>query len=262
MFSAILDPHFLASEDYTFKFAGQLGQIIKFHRRITKHYCDMAATGSDLGAAYNGWSLTETNTPFNINNNDNNNINAATSSSSSSSTNAATVLPSLAEPIEAVGQAIDTIVTSTALLTHHLTTTTTEPLADYEKLSNTIERILKTRHGLHVDYETCVDALISKKAQLVKWEAAEAEACRLAAVLNAEGVSGPAGSNRMDLSAGKRGVAPLGVADGELDVQQSSNINGIVFLGFLSFKFLFTFFLALFRIPCTFCKFYYLIPLQ
>ncbi|KAJ3304910.1 Sorting nexin, cytoplasm-to-vacuole targeting pathway/endosomal sorting [Blyttiomyces sp. JEL0837] len=157
------DPHFLASEDYTYKFGVQLGSIVKSHKRVVKHLSELAATGSDMGASYNGWSLTE-----------------------SGPTQA------LSQAIEAVGEAVDTTVSATSQLVMTLEERVTEPLQDYEKLTGAIDKILKWRHSKHVDYEALTDSLVTKKGILGKLESSEAESQRLAAVLSTEGTSGPA----------------------------------------------------------------------
>ncbi|KAJ3096061.1 Sorting nexin, cytoplasm-to-vacuole targeting pathway/endosomal sorting [Phlyctochytrium planicorne] len=157
------DPHFLASEDYTYRFGVQLGNVVKYHKRIVKHHSEAASVGSDLGAAYNGWSLTE-------------------------------MGPSghLSHPIEAVGEAVDKTVAATSQMVLWLEDRVSDPLTDYEKLTKSIEKILRWRHNKHVHFETTSENLVVKKATLAKLENSELESQRLQAVLHAEGTSGPA----------------------------------------------------------------------
>ncbi|KAI9357695.1 hypothetical protein DFJ73DRAFT_820862 [Zopfochytrium polystomum] len=171
------DPHFLASEEYTFKFGQQLGQIVKYHKRISKHFGELANTGSDLGAAYNGWSLMETQGPMQSN---------GTSSSFYAGNSS---LP-LSHAIESIGEAVDTTVSATSQLNQALELRATEYFAEYEKLTTAIEGILKWRHALHVEYESVTEGLINKRATLGRLESSEAESQRLAAVLHSEGVGG------------------------------------------------------------------------
>ncbi|KAJ3215325.1 Sorting nexin, cytoplasm-to-vacuole targeting pathway/endosomal sorting [Dinochytrium kinnereticum] len=157
------DPHFLASEDYTYRFGVQLGNIVKYHRRIVKHHAESAAVGSDLGAAYNGWSLTE-------------------------------MGPSgqLSHAIELVGEAVDKTVSATSQMVIWLDDKVTDPLSEYEKLTKSIDKILRWRHARHVHFETVSENLINKRLALAKLENSEMESQRLQAVLHAEGTSGPA----------------------------------------------------------------------
>ncbi|TPX61431.1 hypothetical protein SpCBS45565_g07257 [Spizellomyces sp. 'palustris'] len=151
------DSHFLAAEDYTAKFASQIVQTRKVHKSMLKHSSDMAATYAELGAAYNGWSLSES---------------------------------SLAHAIEQVGQGVDSTVNATSQLVAALETGFAVPLHEYTQFSKAVEKLLKWRHKKHVEYETLSDSLIFKQSSLQKLEASESEAQRLSAVLNAEGVSG------------------------------------------------------------------------
>ncbi|KAJ3411193.1 Sorting nexin, cytoplasm-to-vacuole targeting pathway/endosomal sorting [Chytridiales sp. JEL 0842] len=157
------DPHFLASEDYTYRFGIQLGQLVKHHKKITKHMAELATTGADLGGAYNAWSLIE-----------------------------AGPTAAISLGVEALGEAVDNTVSAYFKLNEIIEEHVTEPLVEYEKLTATIDKILRWRHTKHVDYEQLAEALVSKKNALAKLEASEAESQRLAAVLSAEGTSGPA----------------------------------------------------------------------
>lgn len=118
----------------------------------------MTALYSELGAAYNGWSLTET---------------------------------MLSEAIEATGQAIDSSVTATMSLSHVLEECFGEPLKVYSQLSGVIAKVLAFRHKTHVQFESISEGLIAKQVLLTKLETAEHESQRLTAVLQQEGI-GPA----------------------------------------------------------------------
>ena len=67
-----------------------------------------------------------------------------------------------------------------------------DALQEYILFSKTVEKLLRWRHGKHVEFETVCDSLIEKQNKLSQLEASEAEAQRLAAVLNAEGALGSA----------------------------------------------------------------------
>ncbi|KAJ3238855.1 Sorting nexin, cytoplasm-to-vacuole targeting pathway/endosomal sorting [Chytriomyces hyalinus] len=165
------DPHFLASEEYTYKFGQQLALLTKYHKRMIRHLSDSATASADLGATYNGWSLTEQG-PSSV----------------------------LSPHIEALGEAIDCTVTSTHKLVHALEQYVTEPLRQYEKLTQAIETTLKWRHALHVEYEAATEGLAANRATLSKMEATETEAARIAARVKAEinDVSGLSGLNQQE----------------------------------------------------------------
>ncbi|KAJ3279657.1 Sorting nexin, cytoplasm-to-vacuole targeting pathway/endosomal sorting [Borealophlyctis nickersoniae] len=160
-FQRNLDPHFVLAEEYTAKFAAQVGQTLKVHRRIVKDYVDAAACSSDLGAAYNAWSLSET---------------------------------ALSSAVEHVGQAIDSTVSATSQLAMSLEERFTDPMNEYAQFSQIIEKLLRWRHAKHVEYETVCESLVSKQSKLTRLESSEAEAQRLSAVLNAEGANGSSSS--------------------------------------------------------------------
>ena len=153
------DPHFLASEEYTYKFGQQLLQIVKYHRRIARHISDLAATGSDLGAAYNSWSLMETAGPVSII--------PKTTILYDDNHNQQQQQP-LSHAIESVGEAVDTTVSAMSQLAQTLEVRVSQPLSEYEKLTSAIEVILKWRHARHVDYEGVTESLVAKRAALAK----------------------------------------------------------------------------------------------
>ncbi|KAJ3254049.1 Sorting nexin, cytoplasm-to-vacuole targeting pathway/endosomal sorting [Chytriomyces hyalinus] len=151
------DPHFLASEEYTYKFAHQLALLSKYHKRMVRHLSDGATASADLGAVYNGWSLMVQG-PSSV----------------------------LSGQIEALGEAIDCTVSSTNKLIHALDQFVTEPLGQYEKLTASIDVALKWRHALHVAYEAATEGLAANRTALAKMEATELEANRVAARVKAE----------------------------------------------------------------------------
>ncbi|TPX54754.1 hypothetical protein PhCBS80983_g05791 [Powellomyces hirtus] len=151
------DPHFVSAEDYTARFASQINHTYKVHKNMSKHLDEMGSTYSDLGAAYNGWSLSE-------------NV--------------------LAHGIEQVGQAVDSTIAATHHLSRALDADFASPLQEYTQYSKSVDTLLKWRHKKHVEYETLSDSLIRKQSSLQKLEASESEAQRLSAVLNAEGAHG------------------------------------------------------------------------
>ncbi|KAI9202638.1 uncharacterized protein BJ171DRAFT_164969 [Polychytrium aggregatum] len=155
----IPDPHFVASEEYTLKFSAHIAQTHKHQKKITKLQQDVAQQLAELGAVYNGWSLTE---------------------------------HTLAAALESVGAATDTTAAATGQLAKSLEEAVTEPIQEYVQFSGAIEKLLRWRHTQHCEYESTIESLTSKEGQLTRLEASEHEAQRLTAVLNAEGSWGPA----------------------------------------------------------------------
>ncbi|TPX37299.1 hypothetical protein SeLEV6574_g07933 [Synchytrium endobioticum] len=153
------DPLYVASEDFTSKFASHISHLLKVHKKIVKHHQEIASTYTELGSTYNGWSLSET---------------------------------LLSEAIEKVGQAID----STVLATHSLSSTLeerfSEPLQEYSQFSRIIEKVLLIRHKRQAAYENLTESLQNKHLNLAHLEKSELEAQRLAAVISAEGGSNAA----------------------------------------------------------------------
>ncbi|KAJ3068983.1 Sorting nexin, cytoplasm-to-vacuole targeting pathway/endosomal sorting, partial [Quaeritorhiza haematococci] len=145
------DPHFIAAEDFTAKFISHMSYTLKVQKRIAKHYQDIISTYTDLGATYNGWSLTET---------------------------------ALSRAIERVGEAVDDTVGATTSLSQGLEHQFGQPLEEYVQFGKIVEKLLRWRHRKHVDYETVTDTLQAKQASLQKLESSEEEAQRIAAVLN------------------------------------------------------------------------------
>ncbi|KAJ3384647.1 Sorting nexin, cytoplasm-to-vacuole targeting pathway/endosomal sorting [Entophlyctis sp. JEL0112] len=153
------DSHFLAAEEYTYKFGHQLSHLLKHKKRMLKHLGDSAHTGTELGGLYNSWSLIAAPPPH------------AQNSADESD------LPRF---IESVGEAIDRTVTSQFKLLRSWEERVWEPLSGYEKLTAAIEGTLRWRHLMHVEYETSSEALVASRALVAKLEGAESEADRIA----------------------------------------------------------------------------------
>ncbi|ORY41864.1 hypothetical protein BCR33DRAFT_786605 [Rhizoclosmatium globosum] len=78
---------------------------------------------------------------------------------------------------------------------HVLEEYVTEPLGTYEKLTTGIEKTLKWRHQLHVDYEASIEGLNGNREYLNQLEATETNAQRIASALRAELGGGNAGQS-------------------------------------------------------------------
>ena len=146
--------HFASALDYTVRFGNQITFIRKIHKKIIQQYQDLANIYMDLGALYNGWSLTE---------------------------------QGLSAAIEQIGQATDSTLTATTILLNSLEERFGDILRDHQKFSVILQSILQARHRLHVEFEQISEKLILKQAALQKLESTEHESQRLAAVLAVEG---------------------------------------------------------------------------
>ncbi|KAI8894529.1 hypothetical protein BC833DRAFT_604491 [Globomyces pollinis-pini] len=148
------DPYFVGVEDYSNRFAAQINFIRKVHKKIVANYSDMALIYMDLGALYNGWSLTEQN---------------------------------LSNSIEQMGQAVDSTLTATSTLNVLLEERFGDMLQEYSQFSKSIKKLLGHRHKCHVEFEVISETLTLKEQYLTKLESSEHESQRLAAVLSVEG---------------------------------------------------------------------------
>ncbi|KAJ3160763.1 Sorting nexin, cytoplasm-to-vacuole targeting pathway/endosomal sorting, partial [Irineochytrium annulatum] len=152
------DQHFLAAEDFTFRYSSTLSSIAKHHRRVSKLTGELSNVGCDLGSAYNAWSLMEQ--------------------------------PSKISPaVEAIGAAVDETVTAQTQLARTLEDYVSGPLGEHEKLTKSIESILRWRHGKHVALEQVQESLVAKRVMLVKLESVEGQKRRLNAILGENGVA-------------------------------------------------------------------------
>ncbi|PPQ79696.1 hypothetical protein CVT25_003270 [Psilocybe cyanescens] len=153
------DQRFLDSEAFTHKFANHVsGPMEKVTRRVVKRWSDYAQDHADLGAALNGFSLSETD--------------------------------ALAGAIEKTGQAVDATYMSTTKLLQDLEQNWAEPLHEYTQFAAIIKKLLAYRHQKHVQYEMTQDALETKKEQLEDLEKSEREARRLEEALGKGKING------------------------------------------------------------------------
>lgn len=117
-------------------------------------FLDSSKDLGDLGAIYNGFSLTEA--------------------------------EGLPEAIEKVGQAVDVSYMALSDLVSGLEEALAEPIEEYVKYSSIAQRALKHRTNKHLQLERAGDLLSAKRAYLDKLEQAEQENKRLAAALQRE----------------------------------------------------------------------------
>ncbi|CAG8637647.1 1860_t:CDS:2, partial [Diversispora eburnea] len=144
------DPQFVEAEAYTNKFYSHISQNMeKTNKRIWKRLNDFSNDYSELGALYNGFSLSETDDL------------------------------DLSNAIERVGQAVDSTYMSTGELTTALESEFTEPLTEYSQYAQIIKQVLKYRHLKHLQMEHSAETLEKQKLSLESLERSEQEARRL-----------------------------------------------------------------------------------
>ncbi|TIA90065.1 hypothetical protein E3P99_01795 [Wallemia hederae] len=142
------DQRFLDSELFTAKFAQHFeSSLERVDRRTAKRWSGIANDYAELGAVFNGFSLTETNT--------------------------------LAAALEKIGQAVDSTYISTNAMLNSWEKDFSEPIHIYSQFAGIIKKLLDYRHQKHAQYEMLIDALSAKRDSLTDLERSEQEAQRL-----------------------------------------------------------------------------------
>ncbi|KAJ1926640.1 Sorting nexin, cytoplasm-to-vacuole targeting pathway/endosomal sorting, partial [Tieghemiomyces parasiticus] len=154
------DPRWVECEYFTNRFANTFAQAIERpSRRVAKRWGEIALDYAELGAVYNGFSLTE--------------------------------VESLAGALEKVGQAVDSTFMSTNRLVGQFEADVTEPLHEYAQLATEIKQVLKYRNLKHLQLESVTDALQRKRDLMDDLEIADQEARRLNHALEAATTANP-----------------------------------------------------------------------
>ncbi|KAJ1969116.1 Sorting nexin, cytoplasm-to-vacuole targeting pathway/endosomal sorting [Dispira parvispora] len=142
------DPRWVECEYFTNRFANSFQMNIeKPAKRLEKRWSEIAADYAELGAVYNGFSLTE--------------------------------VDALAGALEKVGQAADSTFMATHRMVGQLEADVTEPLHEYSQYANEIKQVLKHRNLKHLQLEQVTDSLQRKRDQMDDLEIADQEARRL-----------------------------------------------------------------------------------
>ncbi|KAJ1974224.1 Sorting nexin, cytoplasm-to-vacuole targeting pathway/endosomal sorting [Dimargaris xerosporica] len=142
------DARWVECEHFTNRFASNFSQNVERpHKRTVKRWADIASDYAELGAVYNGFSLTETD--------------------------------SLAAALEKVGQAVDTTFITTKRMVNQLESDVAEPMHEYTQFAAEIKNNLKYRNLKHLQMEQVSDTLQRKRDQLDDLEIADQEARRL-----------------------------------------------------------------------------------
>lgn len=154
-----LDPYFVNFEASTRELELLLqGNIEKVNRRTLTHLSSLAADLMELGARYNGFSLSEP---------------------------SATV----AAAIERIGQAADTSYIETEELSSTLGATFAEPMRESAQFAGVVRNVLRYRILKRIQQEMTRDELSKKRAMLDSLERSELEAKRIEQYLNRTGAS-------------------------------------------------------------------------
>ncbi|BCR96554.1 PX and BAR domain-containing protein [Aspergillus luchuensis] len=179
-----LDPYFINFEASTRELELLLqGNIEKVNRRTLAHLSSLSADLMELGARYNGFSLSEPS-------------------------------PTVAAAIERVGQAADTSYIETEELSSQLSASFAEPMRESAQFASVVRSVLRYRVLKRVQEEMTRDELAKKKTLLDSLERSEMEAKRIEQYLNRTSPPGGATRTQRSLSASSAVSAPGG-SEGE-----------------------------------------------
>ncbi|KAH8653171.1 hypothetical protein BGZ60DRAFT_386979 [Tricladium varicosporioides] len=152
-----LDPYFINFEASTKDLELLLtGPIEKVNRRTLTHLSSLATDLAELGARFNGFSLSEPS-------------------------------PSLAAAIERVGQAVDSSYLATEELSGSLGASFAEPMRESAQFAGVVRGVLRYRVLKRVQQEMTNDELAKKRALLESLERSESEAKRIEQYLSSSG---------------------------------------------------------------------------
>ena len=149
-----LDPYFINFEASTRELELLLqGSIDKVNRRTLEHLTKLSADLAELGARYNGFSLSESS-------------------------------PTVAAAVERIGQAVDSTYISTEELALSLGANFAEPMRESAQFAGVVRNVLRYRVLKRVQQEMTRDDLEKKKTLLDQLERSELEAKRIDAYLS------------------------------------------------------------------------------
>ncbi|KAJ5223994.1 hypothetical protein N7468_008536 [Penicillium chermesinum] len=149
-----LDPYFINFEASTRELELLLqGNIERVNRRTLSHLSSLSADLMELGARYNGFSLSEQS-------------------------------PTVAAAIERIGQAADTSYIETEELSSALSANFAEPMRESAQFASVVRGVLRYRVLKRVQEEMTRDELAKKKTLLDSLERSELEAKRLEQYMN------------------------------------------------------------------------------
>lgn len=155
-----LDPYFINFEASTRELELLLqGNIEKVNRRTLAHLSSLSADLMELGARYNGFSLSEQS-------------------------------PTVAAAVERVGQAADTSYIETEELSSSLSANFAEPMRESAQFAGVVRNVLRYRVLKRVQEEMTRDELAKKRTLLQSLERSEQEAQRIDQFLSRSSTAG------------------------------------------------------------------------
>lgn len=154
-----LDPYFIQFEASIKELETLLtGPIEKVNRRTLQHLSSLSSDLAELGARFNGFSLSEQSL-------------------------------SLAAAIERVGQAADTSYLATEELSSSLGASFAEPMRESAQFAGVVRSVLRYRVLKRVQQEMTNDELVKKRSLLESLERSESEAKRIDQYLSSSGTA-------------------------------------------------------------------------
>lgn len=195
-----LDPYFINFEASTRELELLLqGNIEKVNRRTLAHLSSLSADLMELGARYNGFSLSEQS-------------------------------PTVAAAIERIGQAADTSYIETEELSNALSASFAEPMRESAQFASVVRSVLRYRVLKRVQEDMTRDELAKKKTLLDSLERSELEAKRIDQYLNrtAPQSQGPRSQRSLSTSSAvssERANAPEDADDAEYPPTHSESIS-------------------------------------
>lgn len=177
-----LDPYFVNFEASTRELELLLqGNIEKVNRRTLSHLSSLSSDLMELGARYNGFSLSEQS-------------------------------PTVAAAIERIGQAADTSYIETEELSNALSAHFAEPMRESAQFASVVRGVLRYRVLKRVQEDMTRDELAKKKTLLDSLERSELEAQRIEQYLNRTTPQSTGNTPRRSLSTSSAGSSEGGGA--------------------------------------------------
>ena len=190
---AELDPYFINFEASTRELELLLqGSIEKVNRRTLEHLSKLSSDFAELGARYNGFSLSEQS-------------------------------PTVAAAIERIGQAVDTTYVATEDLSGALGANFAEPMRESAQFAGVVRNVLRYRVLKRVQEEMTRDKLEEKKNRLDQLERSEIEAKRIDAYLSSSTTFNP--PKRSTSNASRNGQAPPSPARREGSNEDAGSVD-------------------------------------
>lgn len=191
-----LDPYFINFEASTRELELLLqGNIEKVNRRTLAHLSSLSADLMELGARYNGFSLSEQS-------------------------------PTVAAAIERIGQAADTSYIETEELSNALSASFAEPMRESAQFASVVRGVLRYRVLKRVQEEMTRDELAKKKTLLDSLERSELEAKRIEQYLSRSGAQSPGARPQRSLSTSSAVGSDSGPAPGTADESEFPPTHG------------------------------------